>query len=203
MKKFLSVLENRADLSLIAEWIEAGSSVLDLGCGDGRLLYYLIKNKKVSGMGIEIDPQRMVSCIEKGIPVIEHDLNEKFEELGDQTYDYVILSQTIQEVLHPDLLIEEILRVGKYGIITFPNFGYYRVRLSLLFSGKMPKSKTLPYEWYDTPNIHLLTFEDFKNFCKKRGIKIIHTFYIIGNHYKKRPFFPNLFSEGCAVLISR
>ncbi len=203
MKKLLSVLDNRFDLSIIADWIEPGSSVLDLGCGDGSLLDYLINRKNVKGMGIEIDLKRMMSCIDKGIPVIEHDLNQRFNGINDKTYDYVILSQTIQEVKYPDKLIDEILRIGKFGLVSFPNFGYYKVRKNLLFSGRMPKSKTLPYEWYDTPNIHLLTLADFKHFCKKRDIKILKTFYITGNGYHKNMFYPNLFSEACAVLFTK
>ena len=172
MKKLLSLLENRADLTIIANWILKGSSVLDLGCGEGTLLDYLIHNKSVKGMGIEIDHKRIISCIEKGIPVIEHDLNEKFDNIRDHAYDYVILSQTIQELTFPDVLIDEILRIGNYGIVSFPNFGFYQVRLKLFMGGRMPKSKTLPHDWYNTPNIHLLTLADFKEFCKKRGIKL-------------------------------
>lgn len=203
MIKLLSALENRLDLSVIAEWIEKGSSVLDVGCGDGSLLHYLTQNKEVKGTGIEIDLKRIVSSIEKGIPVIEHDLNRKFEEISDKTYDYVILSQTIQEVTHPDQLIDEILRIGKYGIVSFPNFGYYKPRLELLFTGHMPKTKTLPYEWYDTPNIHLMTIADFGSFCEKRGISILKTVYISGNRHKKSMLFPNLFAEGCVALITK
>lgn len=203
MKKLLSVLENRTDLSIIANWIDKNSSVLDLGCGDGSLLHYLIHHKDVKGMGVEIDLERITSCIAKGIPVIEHDLNEKFADISDNTYDYVILSQTIQEVKHPDRLIDEILRIGKYGLVSFPNFGYYRIRLSLLFSGRMPKSRTLPFEWFDTPNIHLLTLLDFKNFCRLRGIKILKIFYVGNSQYKQRLFWPSLFSEACVALISR
>lgn len=203
MIKLLNALENRLDLSIIADWIETGSSVLDVGCGDGSLLNYLIQHKNVKGMGVEIDLKRIISSIEKGIPVIEHDLNKKFVEISDGTYDYVILSQTIQEVNHPDQLIDEILRIGKYGIVSFPNFGYYKPRLELLFSGKMPKTKSLPFEWYDTPNIHLMTISDFENFCKKRGIRILKTVLINGNRHRKRMLFPNLLSEGCVALITK
>ncbi len=203
MKKMLSLLSNRADLSIIADWIAEGSSVLDLGCGDGTLLNYLIHNKEVKGMGVEIDLNRIISCIEKGIPVIEHNLNEKFDNIRDKAYDYVILSQTIQELNIPDALIDEILRIGKHGIVSFPNFGYYRIRFQLFMGGKMPKSKTLPHEWFNTPNIHLLTLSDFKDFCKKRSIKIIKTNYIKGNKYQSSMMFPNFFSEGCVALITR
>lgn len=203
MIKLLNALENRLDLNIIADWIETGSTVLDVGCGDGTLLQYLVQNKGVKGMGVEIDLKRIVASIEKGIPVIEHDLNKKFVEISDGTYDYVILSQTIQEVYHPDQLIDEILRIGKYGIVSFPNFGYYKPRLELFLRGRMPKTKSLPFEWYDTPNIHLMTISDFENFCNKRGIKILKTVHISGNRYRKSMLFPNLLSEGCVALISR
>lgn len=203
MKKMLSLLKNRADLEIIASLIREGSTVLDLGCGDGNLLYYLKYNKNVKGMGVEIDLERMISCIEKGIPVIEHDLNQKFDSIRNIAYDYVILSQTIQELQHPDLLIEEILRIGRYGIVSFPNFGHFRIRFSLFLKGKMPKSKVLPYDWYNTPNIHLMTLKDFKAFCRDRHIKILKVHYITGNKYRKNLLFPNLFSEGCVALISK
>jgi methionine biosynthesis protein MetW len=200
MKKLLALLENRADLSIIYDWIERGSSVLDLGCGDGTLLNYLINNKSVRGMGIEINLNRITSCIEKGIPVIEHDLNDKFTNIKDKAYDYVILSQTIQELLYPDLVIDEILRIGKYGIVSFPNFGYYQIRLKLFMSGR---TNTLSHNWYNTPNIHLLTLSDFTDFCTQRSIKIIKIFYIRGNKHMNGILFPNLFSEACVALIKR
>jgi methionine biosynthesis protein MetW len=203
VKKYLSILKNRADLSIIADWIESGSSVLDLGCGNGELLNYLIRTKHVKGIGVEINLEHVINCIDKGIPVIEHDLNQAFNDIQEKTFDYVILSQTIQEVTRPDLLIDEILRIGRYGIISFPNFGNYKLRWSLMLSGKMPKSRTLPYEWYDTPNIHLLTYSDFMKFCNKRRIKIFNSIHLIADHYKKTLFLPNLFSDGCVVLISK
>jgi len=203
MKKMLSLLKNRADLEIIASWIKEGSTVLDLGCGDGNLLYYLTHSKNIKGMGIEIDLERMINCIEKGIPVVEHDLNQKFDNIRDMAYDYVILSQTIQELQYPDLLIEEILRIGKYGIVSFPNFGHFKIRVNLFLNGRMPKSSVLPYDWYNTPNIHLMTLKDFKVFCKERNIKILKTHYITGNRYRKNLLFPNLFAEGCVILISK
>ncbi len=134
---------------------------------------------------------------------MEHDLNKKFDSINDMTYDYVILSQTIQELQYPDILIEEILRIGKYGIVSFPNFGYFRIRFKLFIKGKMPKSNALPYDWYNTPNIHLMTLKDFRTFCKERNIKILKMHYITGNKYRKNLLLPNLFSEGCVALISK
>ena len=203
MKHLLTRVLGRADFSIIADFISEGSNVLDLGCGNGDLLHYLIRNKNIKGTGVEISLDRIESCIAKGIPVIHHDLNSDFKNINDKTYDYVILSQTIQEVQHPARLIEEILRIGKYGIISFPNFGNKRIRLGLLFHGRMPKTEDLPFEWYDTPNIHLMTYSDFIDFCRKNDILIHETIHIIANRYKTRVFLPNLFSEGCVLIISK
>lgn len=202
MKHLMERFGNRADLSAIAEWIERGSDVLDLGCGDGSLLHYLKTEKDVHGVGVEISIDRMLGCVEKGIPVVEHDLNSRFEFLPDRSFDYVILSQTIQEVLNPDLLMEEMLRVGRYALVSFPNFGYIRVRMNLLASGRMPKSRSLPFEWYNTPNIHLLTLKDFKDFCGARGIKIHRMLFIRKNQVLHRMLMPNLYAEACVALIS-
>lgn len=203
MIKLLSALQNRLDLSIIAGWIEPDSSVLDLGCGDGSLLEHLVRSKNVRGMGVEIATGRILNCVEKGIPVIEHDLNSPFTGIADRTYDYVILSQTIQEVRHPDRLIEEILRIGRYGIVSFPNFGHYRVRAELLTTGRMPKNRSLPYDWYDTPNIHLMTLKDFRSFCRSRNIRIIRMSCVTGRRHRKHMLWPNLFAEGCVALLSR
>ena len=203
MKKLLSLVENRSDLAVIANLIESGSNVLDLGCGNGSLLRYLIDNKGVTGMGIEIDFKRFSSCIEKGIPVVEHDLNESFINMNDKSYYFVILSQTIQEVLYPKTIIEEILRIGKYGILSFPNFGNLSIRAQLMFKGRMPRTNALPFEWYDTPNIHMMTFADFQDFCQKSGIKILKTIFIVGSRIHNKLLFPNLFSDGCIALITK
>jgi len=203
MKKLLAVLSDRLDLSIIASWIEEGKSVLDLGCGDGSLLEYLIKNKKVKGLGIDIDKEKTVLCVKKGIPVIEHDLNKLFPFIEDGTFDYVILSQTLQELYRPDLVINEITRISKYAILSFPNFGNFKIRLDLLTRGKMPKSKVLPYSWYNTPNIHLLTYYDFKEYCNNKNYKIVKVFFIEGNRLKKTLIFPNLTADACVVMIKK
>ncbi len=203
MKKLFSSLSNRVDLSIIASWIDYNTSVLDLGCGDGSLLEYLIKNKNVKGTGIEIDTEKMLICTKKGIPVIQYDLNKLFNFIHNHSFDYVILSQTLQELVRPDLIIDEITRISKYAILSFPNFGNYKIRLDLLFHGKMPKSKVLPYSWYNTPNIHLLTYFDFKEYCKNKNYKIVKTFFIKNNKIKKNLLFPNLTSEACVVMITK
>lgn len=203
MKKLLALVDNRPDLAIIASWIDENKRVLDLGCGNGALLHYLIHNKKVNGMGVEIDRERVVSCLEKGIPVVEQDLNQPLSNFPDQSFDYVILSQTVQEVVNPDTIIREILRVGRYGIVSFPNFGHLPVRMGLLFGGRMPKSRALPYEWFNTPNIHMMTYKDFQDFCVHNGIRILKTLQVSGNRIRRWALWPNLFSEGCVALISR
>jgi methionine biosynthesis protein MetW len=203
MKKLLSLVENRFDLAVIADWIEPGAHVLDLGCGNGTLLDYLIREKDVCGMGFEISLERITECIAKGIPVVEQDLNKPFHNVRDRSFDYVILSQTVQEVLHPDWVVEEMLRVGRYGVLSFPNFGNWRLRMQLQLRGRMPKTRALPYEWYDTPNIHMMTFADFQDFCRNRGIRILKTIYLVGNQISSRLVFPNLLSQGCIVLVTR
>ena len=203
MKKLLASLHNRADLAIIVNWIDENARVLDLGCGDGTLLECATQHKNIHGMGVDIDLARITSCIQKGIPVIQQDLNGSFSNFSTQSFDYVILSQTVQEIDHPDRLIDEILRIGKYGIVSFPNFGHWKVRMNLALKGKMPKSRVLPYEWYDTPNIHMMTIRDFENFCRARGIKILSNYYINGEKFSQSKFMPNLFAEGCVALITK
>jgi len=163
----------RPDFAIIADWIEPGSRVLDLGCGDGTLLSYLGYNKNVNGYGIEIDDEDITRCIRAGVNVIHMDLNEGLSEFDEDSFDYVVLSLTLQAIRRPDLLLSEMMRVGSEGIVTFPNFGNWRARLQLAFGGKMPVTRTLPNEWYNTPNIHLCTIRDFEQLCEKLGFEIL------------------------------
>lgn len=155
----------RYDLSIIAGWIEPGAKVLDLGCGSGRLLKWLATEKAVRGTGIEHVEDKVLRGIENGLSILHGDINEEVRDYPDGHFDYVILSQTLQQVYDPASLIREMLRVGKRGIVSFPNFAYYRIRAQLLFRGRAPISRELPYEWYDTPNIRVITIRDFKRFC--------------------------------------
>ena len=162
----------RADFAAIAGWISMGSTVLDLGCGDGSLLRYLRDSRRVTGYGVEIDDDRVLACVKNGINVIQRNLERGLAEFADGSFDYVILSQTLQAVRNGERIIREMLRVGRAGIVTFPNFGYWKNRLQVA-GGRMPVSENLPYQWFDTPNIHLCTIEDFEGFCANVGVKII------------------------------
>lgn len=169
----MSIQLDRADYSIIADWVKPDSSVLDLGCGDGTLMAYLQQQKQVRGFGLEIDDDDITSSIQNGINVIHMDLNEGLSEFEDNSFDHVILSLTLQAMQCPDLLLKEMLRVGTEGIVTFPNFGNWRGRVQLALGGRMPVTKTLPNTWYNTPNIHLCTIKDFENLCHQLGFKIL------------------------------
>jgi methionine biosynthesis protein MetW len=163
----------RFDLQIIASWIEPGSRVIDLGCGEGELLKYLINHKNATGSGIEHSESRVALCIEKGLSVLQGDINEEVLDYPDNTFDYVILSQTLQQVYEPDTMIRSMLRIGKKGIVSFPNFSHWRCRLQLLSSGYAPVTRQLPYEWYNTPNIRVITIKDFRKFIYEVGFNIL------------------------------
>jgi methionine biosynthesis protein MetW len=192
MRRLVIRDEERSDLEAIAEWIETGSAVLDLGCGDGELLEYLVAEKRVRGMGVDIDLDKIVACARKGIPVVQKDLNGSLECFETGSYDYVIVSQTIHQLKEPDRMLAETLRIGHYSL-----------RLQLLVSGRMPKSSALPFEWYRTPNIHLMTIADFESFCRERGLSILRRVDISRRRFRRRLFWPNLLSEGTVVLLGR
>ena len=162
----------KLEFKIIAELIEKKTRVLDVGCGDGTLMEFLQNNKKIDIRGIEISKSNVQKCIEKGLTVIEGDAEKDLTQFPDSSFDYVILSQTLQAFLNPEKVITELLRVGKKAIVTIPNFGYWKVRLHLLTKGTMPITRTLPEEWYNTPNIHMCTIKDFFNFCYNRKINL-------------------------------
>ena len=162
----------RDDLLLISQLIEMNEKILDVGCGDGNLLEYLSKEKNADCRGIEIKREGVNECVKKGLSVIQGDANYDLEDYPDKSFSTVILSQTIQAMILPDEVIENLIRIGKRAIISFPNFGFWKVRKDFLFNGGMPKNKILPYEWYETPNIHLCSKMDFIEFCKKKKILI-------------------------------
>lgn len=170
-----SIIESRPDFAAIAAWIPQGSSVLDLGCGDGSLLRYLRETRDIRGYGVEIDESKIATCIANGVNVIHSDLDAGLADFETDSFDFVILSQTLQATRHTEALMNEIARVGREGIISFPNFGYWKNRLQII-RGHMPVSKILPYEWYDTPNVHLCTLNDFELLCDHLN------FHILGRH---------------------
>ena len=195
----------RPELELISEWIRPGTQVLDLGCGDGALLAYLHERRQVSGYGLEIDSANIVKCIRAGVNVIHADLEAGLEDFGDSSFDYVIMTQTLQAVRHTERLLDEMLRVGRQGIVTFPNFGFWRGRLQVALHGLMPVGKALPYQWYDTPNVHLFTIRDFEALCQHKRIDILQRMVLDHAH---RPWlgaqvWPNLLGEIALYRLGR
>ena len=162
----------KPEFKIIADLIEKDTRVLDVGCGDGTLMEFLKDNKELDIRGIEISKTNVQKCIGKGLTVIEGDAEKDLSQFPDGSFDFVVLSQTLQAFLNPEKVISELLRVGKKAIVTIPNFGYWKVRLHLLIKGTMPITRTLPDEWYNTPNLHMCTIQDFFNFCEKRKINL-------------------------------
>ena len=184
-----SILQFRQDFAIIANWVGFGSKVLDLGCGDGELLQFLRGGLEVKGYGVEKDDANWLACMQNGSNVIQMDLEDGLSGFEDQSFDTVILSQTLQAMHNTEEIVQEMLRVGREIIVTFPNFGYWRNRLQIT-NGRMPVSKILPYQWYDTPNVHLCTINDFDEFCKNHKITILERCVITNT--KTIHFMPNL-----------
>ncbi|HUU87692.1 MAG TPA: methionine biosynthesis protein MetW [Candidatus Glassbacteria bacterium] len=185
----------------ILNWINEESSVLDLGCGDGELLSLLIKKKRVQAQGIEINQQAIQKCIIKGLNVFQEDIDSGLSDYPEKSLDYVILNQTFQQVKKPAFVLEEALRVSSKTIVGFPNFLHLSSRLKMCFGGKVPVTKSLPYKWFDTPNLHFFSIADFKEYCKIKGINIEETVVISKN--KKVRVFPNIFGEIGLFLLSK
>ncbi len=204
-KHYLESKGLHLNYSIITNMIEPNLSVLDLGCGDGTLLK-MLKNKGINARGIDINQDNIVKCLEKGLPVIQGDIDEGLQEYPDKSYDYVVLNQTLQSTEKPDFVIKEMLRVGNKVVVSFPNFGYWKVRFYLMFKGKMPKSRILPFQWYDTPNIHLLTIDDFYDFAKSQDFKIEQKICMTKAKVRKsilQKLFDNLFTEEVIFVISK
>ncbi len=190
----------RPDFAAIAAWIPPGASVLDLGCGDGSLLRYLQGTSKVQGYGVEISDDNIVACIQNQVNVIQGDLESGLSGFESNAFDYVILSQTLQATRHTEPLMQEMLRVGREGIVSFPNFGYWRNRMNIL-QGNMPVSENLPYQWYDTPNIHLCTLHDFETFCHDNKMYILDRRVMTG--YSEITLLPNLLGSTAVYRFKR
>jgi methionine biosynthesis protein MetW len=195
------------EFNLISDWISPNSRVLDLGCGDGKLLTHLMKSKQVSGYGMEIDAQKNIAAIQAGINVIHsnldnHDLTHYFDA---DSFDFVIMTQALQVVKRPDELLDDMLAIGKQSIITFPNFGHWRMRAQLVLQGRMPETETLPYHWYDTPNIHLCTFNDFEDLCESKGIEVVERAVVNSEHRSTlgMRLLPNLLGEVALYKVQK
>jgi methionine biosynthesis protein MetW len=193
-------MANKVDNKTIADWISQGASVLDLGCGDGELLAYLASVKEVHAQGIELDEHAIVKCVSSGLSVYQQDIDTGLSEYTDKSFDYVIINQTLQQVKKPDFVLQEAFRVGKKVIVGITNFAYYRARLSIFFRGRVPVTPSLPYQWYDTPNLHFLSINDFKDYTKRKKITITAAFYKSNNHKVK--LLPNLLAEYGYFLLS-
>jgi methionine biosynthesis protein MetW len=192
-------LRSRPDFSLIGEIVEPGSRVLDLGCGEGELLAWLMENKNVLARGVEISPAQVRKAIGRGVSAYQGDIDEGLADYPSKAFDYVILSQTLHETHAPLHVLQEMLRVGRRAIVSFPNFGHWTMRRTLLLTGQAPKSKLFPYDWYNSPNIHFLSVNDFEDLCEKHGLPIEQRYFLSGE--RRVNWFPNLMAETAVFLL--
>ena len=197
----------KEEFKVISKLIDGKSRVLDVGCGDGILMEYLSKNKVVDVRGLEISKKKVKKCLSNGLAVVEGNAEYDLKQFPDLSFDYVILSQTLQAFMSPENVIKDLLRVGKKVIVTIPNFGHWKIRVDLLFKGEMPITKNLPYEWYNTPNLHMCTIQDFYNFCNNKGINIFKTISLNGQKTSKITAsnlkYKNLISELGIFLLEK
>jgi methionine biosynthesis protein MetW len=198
-------MTNRTDLDIIKQWIKPSSHILDLGCGDGTLLKMLHQEKNVEGYGLEIDPDKITACVANGVNVLETNLDEGLSQFSDKSFDTVVMTQALQVMRFPHLVLDEMLRVGKECVVTFPNFGNWRARFYLLTRGRMPVTKQLTYQWYDTPNIHFCTVDDFEALCAEKSIRLLHREFV-ANRLPDRQIkgiWSNFFSDTAIYHLSK
>jgi methionine biosynthesis protein MetW len=198
---FVRDLLGRSDYAIIGEIVEPNSKVLDLGCGEGELLEWLAANKGVQARGLEISGAKVQRAIARGVSAYQGDIDEGLADYPDRAFDYVILSQTLQETHRPRQVLREMLRVGRRGIVAFPNFGHWRVRLSMLASGRAPRTRLFPHQWYESPNIHFLTVHDFEALAALEGMAVERQYFLSG--HRRVQWLPNLLAEVAVFLVAR
>jgi methionine biosynthesis protein MetW len=191
----------RSDYAIIGDIIEPGARVLDLGCGEAELLEWLVEHKSVEGRGIELSGSKVQKAIARGLSVYQGDLEKSLSDYPDLVFDYVILSQTLQQTVHPLFVLREMLRVGRRAIVGFPNFGHWRVRMSHLMSGRAPRTELFPYDWYDSPNIHFLTIDDFESLARKENWNVERRIFLSG--HRRLDLWSNLRAEIAMYLLTR
>jgi methionine biosynthesis protein MetW len=196
---FVRDLLGRGDYAIIGEIVPDGAKVLDLGCGEAELLEWLAVHKGVDARGVEISGEKVKRAIARGVSVFQGDINEGLADYPDGAFDYVILSQTLQETLHPRQVLHEMARVGRHVIVAFPNFGHWRVRLSMLTSGRAPRTSLFPYAWYESPNIHFLTVQDFEELADLETLEVERRYFLSG--HRKVGWMPNLAAEVAVFLL--
>ena len=203
MSRFEQAHRSRADYELIESLIEPNSTVLDVGCGDGELPANLVNDKNIKGAGIELNQEFVLDCICRGLPIIQQDIEDGLDYYADKSFDYIILSQTVQTLKNPEKVFKDLLRVGRKVIVSFPNFAYWRSRAYLFLLGKAPVTRQLPFGWYDSPNIHLLSLKDFDGFCKKMGVKVEKKIPLAKARLKPVRFAANLLAEQAVYVTSK
>jgi methionine biosynthesis protein MetW len=196
----IDITDIRVDHRIITDWVAEGSSVLELGCGGGELLSILSKSKNAGVKGIEIDEQAIFKCVSRGLSVSHEDIDNGLSEYADRAFDYVIINQCLQEVKKPHIALSEAVRVGKQAIVGFPNFAHYRTRIRLALFGVAPVTPALPYQWYDTPNLHFLSIKDFTMYCGRNGLRIERSAFL--SDRGTTSFLPNLFADSGLFEIS-